>query len=203
MEAAALVRAARLYQEALWIAEGDPSSCWVMLVSAVETAAASRHVESGTAVERLRSVKPDLVSYLEGIRVPGLVERVADEFADTIRATKKFVDFILDFLPEPPTQRPPEWAQVDWDRDNIAKAARTIYKHRSKALHEGTPFPLPMCLDPISISECGLEEKPTGTATTAHGVTWYPIDLPMHLYMFEYLTRQVLLAWWRRLSSRA
>ena len=37
--AVALVRAARLYQEAAWSAEVEPSASWVMLVSAIEVAA--------------------------------------------------------------------------------------------------------------------------------------------------------------------
>lgn len=38
-DAIVLIRAARLYQDALWIAESEPSLSWVMLVSAVEAAA--------------------------------------------------------------------------------------------------------------------------------------------------------------------
>lgn len=37
-DAVALVRAARLYQEAVWIAESTPELSWIMLTSAVETA---------------------------------------------------------------------------------------------------------------------------------------------------------------------
>jgi hypothetical protein len=38
-QAYALVRAARAYQQALWIAEDDPALAWLKLISAVETAA--------------------------------------------------------------------------------------------------------------------------------------------------------------------
>jgi len=37
-QAIALGRAARLYQDALWLAESEPNLSWLMLVAAVETA---------------------------------------------------------------------------------------------------------------------------------------------------------------------
>ena len=38
-KAIAIVRSARMYQEAFWVAESEPSMTWLLLVSALETAA--------------------------------------------------------------------------------------------------------------------------------------------------------------------
>ncbi len=38
-EAMALVRAARLYQDAIWVSESEPALAWLMFVSSIETAA--------------------------------------------------------------------------------------------------------------------------------------------------------------------
>jgi len=42
-DAIALIRAARLYQDALWMAESEPNLAWIMLVSAVEAVANRWH----------------------------------------------------------------------------------------------------------------------------------------------------------------
>jgi len=39
----ALTRAARLYQDALWMIESEPSLAWLLLVSAIETAFGMTH----------------------------------------------------------------------------------------------------------------------------------------------------------------
>ncbi len=63
-DAVALVRAARLYQEAVWIAESVPELSWLMLTSAVETAAQRWRTSQGTPLERLRTRDAELVERL-------------------------------------------------------------------------------------------------------------------------------------------
>jgi hypothetical protein len=46
-KAVALVRAARLYEQAVWIAEIDPELSWLLLVSAIESAAAHAFPQDG------------------------------------------------------------------------------------------------------------------------------------------------------------
>jgi len=61
-EANALIRSARLFQEAMWLAESEPHLAWLMLISAVECAAApnrKRWANGQHFVEFLQTHKPD------------------------------------------------------------------------------------------------------------------------------------------------
>ena len=155
-KAVAIIRSARMYQQALWVAESEPSMTWLLMVSALETA--------------------------------------ANEWQRAKGITKKFVSFVQAFRPDPPPQRPTERFQFPWDDENWTKALKTIYRYRSNALHEGIPFPAPMCSPPIRRSDLGVcGEFPTDLEK---GATWIRADLPVHLHVFEYVTRNVLLKWW-------
>jgi hypothetical protein len=202
-DAIAFVRAARLYQEALWVAESDPSLGWLLLVSGIESAANQWRRGKDPAIERLRTDKPEFVSYLESCCVSELVKRVADEFADTLGSTKKFVDFLLMYLPPPPPRRP-AWAMLSWDSAELRKDFRLIYKYRSKALHEGIPFPAPMCEPGFAIPNSDVPaEIPAGLAAASHGGVWIAEDTPMLLHIFEYVSRNAILSWWKSLTANA
>jgi hypothetical protein len=69
-----------------------------------------------------------------------------------------------------------------------------VYRYRSKALHEGRPFPAPMCMPPDRVGQV-LSEKPHGDVSMAGG-TWKAEDVPILLNTFEYIARNVLLKWW-------
>ncbi len=201
-DAIALIRAARLYQDALWIAESEPSLSWVMLVSAIETAAGHWKISESSPIERLRSSIPDLYSLLDSVDRPGFIEEVADLIADRIGATKKFIDFILTFLPVPPPNRPAEWGRHSWEYNNMKKSLKLIYDYRSKALHSGYPFPVPMCEVPFRHESWGaLAERPIGIATSAKGGTWLAEDTPMLLHTFEYIVRHTLIKWWKSMGN--
>lgn len=191
-DAVALVRASRLYQDAIWIAESQPKLAWVMLVSAVEAAAGHWKTSTESPEERLRTSKPDLEKLLEAEGGRELVSKVAPLIADYMGSTRKFIDFLLDFLPDPPSKRPPEHAQHPWDKKSMKKSLATIYRWRSRALHGGSPFPFPMCEPPLA----ELEEKPLGLATGARGAVWRAKDTPMLLHTFEHIVRGALLNWW-------
>lgn len=200
--AVVLMRSARLYQDALWLAESEPSFSWLMLVSAVETAANSWRSSSGAPLERLRESKPSLVEYLEQTGVEKLAARVAQEFADSLGATKTFVEFLLAYLPSPPKVRPGDWGQVEWNKHTLKKFFRQVYSYRSEALHDGQPFPAPMCEIPYRHETwAAVAEKPTGLATSYRGGTWRAQDTPMLLNTFEYIARQVLNSWWSSMVS--
>jgi hypothetical protein len=201
-QAIALVRSARLYQDALWLVESEPYLSWLMLVSAVETAANLWRSEADTPLDRLATSRPELVEYLRATGVAGLPDRVAKEFADSIGATKKFVDFLVTHLPPPPERRPAEWGRVEWSADGLRPAFRNIYEHRSKALHDGIPFPPPMCQTPFKHETWDtVAERPIGLGMSSYGGTWVVGDTPMLLHTFEHIVRHALNAWWVSMAT--
>ncbi|MFL5963789.1 MAG: hypothetical protein ACJ757_12940 [Gaiellaceae bacterium] len=81
--------------------------------------------------------------------------------------------------------------------------ARKIYHWRSRALHDGIPFPSPMCLPPRDYENNGVvEEAPTGLASATGATVWKRADTPMMLATFSYITRHALIRWWRRTPRR-
>jgi len=194
-EAIVLIRSARFYQEAVWIIETTPEISWIMFVSAIETAANQWRKEREPNIERMKVSKPELEKKLMEIGGGKLVRLVADEIADSLGMTKKFIDFIIHFLPNPPEKRPPEYAQISWDIDNIKKVLRTIYNLRSYALHRGIPFPIIMCELPFRPGNI-YSEKPHGIAFSARGGVWKQKDIPIYIHIFEYIARNALLKWW-------
>lgn len=197
-EATAVLRAARLYQDALWLAESEPALAWLLLVSALETGANEWKKEKGDTVDRLRCSNSKLYDYLAGLEDQSILPNAADLMAYSFGITKKFVDFVLYFLPNPPKDRPPEGFQINWDRAIFEKAFKIIYDYRSKALHEGRPFPSPMSHPPYTVQSWKAPaERIGGLAVSEAGGVWVKKDLPMSLHMFEYIARNVLLNWWR------
>lgn len=113
-DAAVLIRVARLYQDAVWLAESQPELTWLMLVSAVEAAAGYWRQERESALERLRAWGPgkNVEAILREIS-EDLVIRVADLVAPYVGARRTFVDFLLTFCPDPPEDRPREAASME------------------------------------------------------------------------------------------
>ena len=201
-ESIALVRAARLYQEGIWIAESDPQSSWLMLVSAVETAANHWRAANETAIERLRTSRPELAELLITSGGQEHLSQVADMIADYMGATRKFVDFLTEFMPSAPVPRPRDYDQHLWESAALKKSLRTIYGWRSRALHGGTPIPSPMCGEPILSGE-GWSEVMVGYGAGAYGGVWTAKDAPMKLHLFEYIVRGALLSWWESMLPLA
>jgi hypothetical protein len=202
-EARAIVRAARLYQDALWLAESEPELTWLLLVSALETTANEWQKKKGDKIARLQASKPDLYEYLVSLKDSCILSTVADYIADSLGITGKFVAFVLKFLPGPPPLRPPEWAQFKWEPNQLKEALKTIYRYRSNALHEGRPFPLPMSVaDYLDSSWQAPAEKMIALGTSQGGGTWLQKDIPMNLHLFEYVARNVLLNWWKACADQ-
>lgn len=76
-EAMALVRAVRLYQDAIWVSESEPALAWLMFVFSIETAADYWRKEKETPIERLRASKPQLEKLLLGKGDKDFVNQVA------------------------------------------------------------------------------------------------------------------------------
>jgi hypothetical protein len=197
-KANALVRAARLYQDGLWLCESEPEFTWLLLVSAIESIANEWRRDSGSSVERLEVSKPELFAVLSAHEDKSLLPLVADTFAESMGATKKIIEFCMAFAPAPPPERPLGWAQFLWDEANLRRAIRLVYNYRSKALHDGRPFPAPMCEPPYSEpSWPAPAERMLGLGSHQMGSTWLEKDIPFNLHCFEYITRATILGWWR------
>lgn len=199
--AVALIRAARLYQDSLWISESQTSLAWIMLVSALETAANYWRATEESPVERMHTSQPKLAKLLRDAGGDDHLTVVAELMAPYMGATKKFIDFSISFLPEAPAERGPEYARIDWSKASLKKALAMIYKYRSKALHGGTPFPVPMLMPPHAEGHKHAE-RPIGLATHSQGGTWLAKDAPMLFRTFEYIARSVLLKWWDSMVVR-
>lgn len=200
-EVVAVIRAARLYQDALWIGESEPALAWVMFVSAIEAAANAWQKTEDSPVDKLKVRNPEFYTMLEDTGVENLPELVAKEFMDSLGVTTKFVNFVIRFLPDPPQHRPTAWGQVEWSNKKMKKALKKIYGYRSKALHCGIPFPAPMCQTEHVLNGY-MAEKPTGLACYTSGGTWLADDTPMLLHVFEYITRGALLNWLDSLAKK-
>jgi hypothetical protein len=196
LSAAHLVKAARLYQEATWVSDVDPNLSWLLLIGAVETAANRWRSANETSVDRLRASKPELEAVLLAAGGNELVARVADLVAPYMGSTKKFLDFLLEFAPQPPEPRPPAWQSIDWLPESLSKLLRKVYDYRSRALHDGTPFPYPMTDAPFRAVTPTFAERPIGLAAAGLGGVWVAEDLPMVLATFHHLARGALLNWW-------
>lgn len=170
--AIALVRAARLYRDGIWIAESDPNSAWLMLVSAVEVAAIQARFADSSPEEVFRSLRSELSTAVQEKGGPVLHAQVATELAPLLGSTNRFIKFLREYLPGPPTQRPPTAFQLDWAPAKIKATLNRVYELRSRALHAGVPFPAPMCEPPRPTPDDGvLAERPIGD--TANGtVVW-------------------------------
>lgn len=196
--AVALVKAARLYQNALWIADSSPEMSWLLLVSAIETAA--NHWDGATKKpeERLAITYGPMIKLLEKNGAGALVPKIAKMMKGVIGATDKFLTFMQTYAPDAPAERP-QWGRLDFSPELLKPALKRIYELRSRALHGGIPFPFPMCHPPEIPSGTVPEEIPTGLGAAALGATWAIEDTPMLLHTFAYLTRGALLKWWEAL----
>jgi hypothetical protein len=199
-QAVALVRSARRYQDALWLAETQPELAWLLLVSALEVA--STFWFSTTTldkVEAFKAARSSLASKLEK-DAPHLVEPLASELFAITKSTAKFLNFMMKFKSAEPPMRPVEVYQLSWDDAEYKKTMGIIYGHRSKALHEGIPFPEPMC-GPIMNLGGTFSEIPSCGGASSYNAVWSQEDIPMQLHVFEHITRSSLLQWWDDMAS--
>jgi hypothetical protein len=200
--AVTLVRAARSYRDAIWIAEGEPDLGWLLLVAALEAAAAHDDVSKRSPVEDLRAANSKLAMVLEA-KGADHFETVAKMFHGHHKATARFLGFVMKWLPPAPSRRPPKWGRAQWDKAWMEAAMRTIYDHRSHALHQALPMPAPMCQPPDWLSDDVPAEIPIGGPRHVADGTWLAEDIPINLHTFEYITRNALLGWWNALPTHS
>jgi hypothetical protein len=197
--ATALVRAARLFQNALWICDTSPSDAWLMLVSAVEVAAVHWRQQSSDGPEELfRQLRPEWAKKLDATGGGELVTYFANEWNELLGATNRFIKFILEHLPEPPELRP-QIGFVDWGKKAMKATLNKVYEYRSKALHAGIPFPAPLCLPAMLLGEA-YEERPSSLAAASGGGVWRAVDLPIRFHTFVHIVRGALLKWWQGMA---
>ncbi|MFE3196891.1 hypothetical protein [Embleya sp. NPDC059237] len=205
-DALTLVRAARNYRDALWIADDDPETAWLWLVSALEAAAVREQITGIDKIELLGMWKRKVKRLIEETGDEVLLRRVAKELASLGNTTARYLKLVEVYAPGPPLKRPSEHLRVDWSPEGLAQAAELIYNYRSRRLHEGTPFPWPMYGAPfhsMAINESVAPERPGGIASHSGRNRWTAEDLPMHLHIYTYLTRGTLLNWWKVRAERA
>jgi len=199
-DAAVLTRAAGQYADALWWADADPRVAWIKLVGALETAAnqADKARDDGDAVALLKRHRGALYGRLRRID-PEAARVAAEALAGTLRVEAKLIAFTLDHAPAPPAVRP-QRGRVDFD--DLEPALRTVYDLRSRDLHDGIPFPWPLCEPPTTGTD-GVYECFPGIAIQASGGTWPAERLPMYLHVFAHIVGGVLRNWWSGLPYEA
>lgn len=198
-EANALVKTARTYQRALWIVEWEPAQAWLLFVSSIEAVAAYGSEGAATAEQLLVEYHPELARAVTREGGEQLLQALSPDLEPLLGSLRKFKGFIERNFPSPPTVRPRN-AQIPWSIQTIGPMLSKIYAHRSRALHDGTPFPIPMCRPPQSLEESGIaRETPFALAESNLGGVWRLEDTPMHIHVFEHIVRQSILKWW---SSR-
>ena len=96
-----LVRAARLYANALWVCDGDPNLGWLQMVFAVEAVAMQR---SGTnpVWKRVEQEMPDIWKLLLNAGGQQHAENVGANLAGLVRSTDRFTRFMREFAPDRP-----------------------------------------------------------------------------------------------------
>lgn len=201
--ATALLRAARLYQDGLWLSERETWLTWLLLVSAVETAANAYDdpLAASSPPELLRELDPRLAAACAKYG-DACVADVAKIQGKLLGATKKFLAFLRAFLPDAPPTRPEEY-QVDWQWSGIEPLLKQIYRMRSSHLHAGVPFPWQLR---------GAPEPYKGVPTETHpdhveegyrrdGQRVSDPKLAIHVHVFAHIVRGAIINWWKYLST--
>jgi hypothetical protein len=202
-DAITLIKASRHYSIATIVANSDPEQAWLQLVTAVEVVAVQYQADRFTDLELLADAHPGLVKDLRASGNEELVSVVAKRLSRSMLATRRFLSFLSDFRPEPPSARPlKDSGRVDWA--SIDSALKDIYNYRSRLLHEGVPFPGPLLTPPGRPDDGGVaDERPEAGVIHSFGPAgWQGDALPMSLHIFAYIVRQSVLSWWKATSVK-
>ncbi|MDH1508540.1 hypothetical protein N5I28_02060 [Pseudomonas mosselii] len=198
-----LVRAARTYQDALWISESDPHLAWLLFISSLEIAANADFTASYSALENFKALKPSLALTIQEAGGEQLLAFIAEEFNGIFGSTRKFLLFCEKYMPPAPKIRPLNENRISWTWTDIQPVLNKVYSLRSHALHAGIPFPAPMCRAPrIGFQDKYPAEKAiTSLAEGTMNSNWVPKDAPIALHTFQYFARGALLNWWQMLAT--
>lgn len=189
----ALVRAARSYQEAVWIANTDPRQAWLRLVTAAE--AIAQFIQDDPPLARLRRLHPDIADWVASINDQTLASHVTELLVDHQKVSAKFLKFFDEFKPPPPKRRPMQGDRMKWT--GLPHYLKAVYAARSKDLHVGTPIPQAMCRPPLVSERARIASEVIWRASTLE------CPLTMSLQMFEYLVRGSVINWWIAISSHS
>lgn len=174
---------------------------WLLLVTAVETAAYQWRNATTSSLDWLIDRKPKLYKRFQEEGRQDLFEFVAVELAELVGATEQFRNFLMAFRPDAPAERPEECYRHSWEPAALRKSFNKIYDCRSEFVHSGVPFPAMMCSQPHrddkDRTRARYAEIPVGLAMAVSGGAWKKKDAPMQLHVFEHIVRGALLEWWK------
>lgn len=194
----AFIRAACLYKDSLEMVEHDPNLSWILMVSALETAAATEDDPNTQPVQQIKDGFPELFNILQNSTDEKITEQTANIIAPTLKATSKFIKFCIQHLPTAPDLRPKnDAARISWEPESIKKILSTIYGYRSKYLHTGQRFPSLMSKPPYQNEErpCIQREKDYFSRD------WKRQEVPLNLHTFNYIARHVLINWCKSFAT--
>jgi hypothetical protein len=199
-DAVTVVRAANQYADALWWADLDSRIAWIKLVGALEIAAKHWSDALGlTRLERFKKYMGQTYKSFKDLHGEEVADSVAQVWDENAGATARFVEFTKQHAPRPPEARPSQVAQVEWAK--LETALRVIYRHRSRDLHSGLPFPAQMLEPPRPMLDSIPPERFAAIAAGGHGGSWPATSMPMFLHVFAFVTRQALMNWWAALPD--
>ena len=197
-DATALVRAARLYQKALWESEREAMTSWADLVLAVETLASRTAEEDETPPEDLLKEYDKDLWLICNDYGPECVKRVAESRIEKLGATRKFLKFLKRYLPDPPTVRPSSYLQ-DWSAEGLDEPLKELYLLRSNYVHSGVPFPWQLYRAPQQFGGVPVEylqDEPVVAASHRMSKPRLNKTRPIHLHLFAHLVRGAIVRWW-------
>ena len=204
-----IIKAAKLYSDAIFLGETEPNIAFILLISAIESVAEgyfyASDIKNFSDLFEKESKICEIMQTTKatyGVQKKSISKLFKGNKIDNkknIQIDIKFMFFLIKFMPNisPPNIGDiPKHYQLAWnDKEKMLEAFATIYNYRSRYLHDGTSFPLPMLLSPLQFPFKFYPEKPP--ANCSHGgIYFYEMDLPMYLYVFEYIVQQSIQNWW-------
>lgn len=187
------LQAAMLYSQAIQDIETQPTLAWLTLVSSIEVL--SQNFDVGDV--DLSEIDKGLARAVRKIEDQSLREEISNRIIKRMTSIRRrFVKFVLAYLDESfweYAKRPnkEQWGEMfRIDPGSLEAYLGNIYKQRSRALHDGEPFPI------MSVTGPPIEyaEIPSGADPNQE-------SLP-HLQFFERLVRHVLINYLKRHSCQ-
>ncbi|MGH9870650.1 MAG: hypothetical protein ACREAA_21140 [Candidatus Polarisedimenticolia bacterium] len=151
--AAAYVRSARLYSQAVRLLDEYPDVSYVLLISCVETAADAYLPSWKPDSDKMRESKKSMIQYAEGI---GLREeqwgKLADLACKDMRWTsERFQEFLIRYVPDSLWEDSEEFKSIEAfipSKERFCEVLKLICRTRGRALHAGEAFPITGRLEP-------------------------------------------------------
>lgn len=187
-QAALIIRAAKLYRDALWIVDSEPQLSLILLISAIEV------LSEDIGINNLELSK----------KHSNFCEKCKKECKNNLSKRKKFLNFLVKHLPDPPAKRCCRENQLNWE--DLKKCTNKnplieMYRFRSKFLHDGIPFPLDF-LKPISFWSMETDDtnRYEKSVTTLFNNQLVELS-PMSISIFEYIVRHAILDFLKQITQ--